>query len=241
MPLDYFVSSVDGLDENISKLYVPAQSGTGYHLDVKDVAPVERLNEFRDNNVKLMKQLSEYKGIQPEKFVEYEKIAQQYVADQKAGKRNLGSEELESLVKDRVTSMKSEYDADLSKLAKERDDLQSTLHNQILHVQISEAAAKSGVLSSAIPDLVWRAQSQFKMEDGQLVIRDTTGQIVYDKSGTAPLNVRGWVENLKLSGEAGHLFNQPNGSGAYGSGSHQADFSKMSSVDKIRYGLNNLK
>lgn len=236
MPLKFEIDDIDGLDESVAGLYIKAQSG-GYHLDVDGATSTARVQEFRDKNIELMKEFEKFKGVDPEKFTEYEKIVSQYKKDQEAGKKNLGKDEIDRMVGDRVSEMQKSHDIKLAEIMEERNTYQKKLHNQMLQSEIGLAVGATGALPSAIPDLVWRAQRDFTVENGHLVIKDEKGQIVYDKSGTEPLNVKGWMEQMKVKGSASHLFERPTGSGARGSGPSRTTLDKMSSTDKIEFGL----
>lgn len=238
MPLDYSVKSLDGLDEAVAGLYVESQSG-GFHLDVTGAVAKSRLDEFRDKNIALTKAAESFKDIDPKKYKQFqadsEKL-QQYQAD---GKKPMGDSELETIISNRVSEMQGEYETRIGEVSSERDGLRSQLQNQTLEVAISKAIASTGARASAITDLAFRAQQAFSFENGIPVIKDNQGEIIYDKSGTAPLNVEGWMKQLKTSGNADHLFEMPSGSGANGSGKGRTDFSKMSSVQKIEHALSN--
>ena len=80
---------------------------------------------------------------------------------------------------------------------------------------------KAGGRDTALDDIVLRARAAFTLEDGQLVARDATGEIIRGKSG--PLTISEWI-NSKLKTSAPHLFGETKGSGgAGGSGDSGTD------------------
>ena len=60
MSLQFNVSDIDSVPEEHRALYSEVESG-GFQLQVEGATSKEKLNEFRQNNVKLMKDLEGFK------------------------------------------------------------------------------------------------------------------------------------------------------------------------------------
>lgn len=241
MAIKFYVESLEGIDEPVAKLYTKAQSGKGFYLDVDGAVASDRLDEFRTNNVELKKKLDEFKDVDPKRYLELTKIAEKAEADAKAGKKNLTADEINQMVEDRlekrIVELRKEHETVLTQTVAQRDQLQNMLNTHILDSAVTQAIGEVGALPGAIPDLTARVRQSFVMKDGRPTHLDSAGNIVYDKSGKDPLSVAGWLQNLKTSGSAGHLFEKASGSGASSSRTGAVDMSKLSATDKIRMGL----
>lgn len=125
----------------------------------------------------------------------------------------------DEVIKKRTEKIESQYKADLKKLQDERDDLAAK--NQASSTRIRDLMIDSNVvaafvaekgLETAVPDVVLRAKSVFTVEDGEVIARDSSGEIITGKDG--PLTIKEWAASLKET--APHLFPSSQGSGAQG-------------------------
>jgi hypothetical protein len=229
MGLKYQVDKLEDVPEASRGLYV-ARDGK-YFLDVDGVVPKERVDEFRNNNIELQRQIDRFKGIDPAKHAELLAI-QQEIEEGKLIKEGKVAE----VVDLRVKTMKATYDGQLS----ERDQKLAIANRQLevllIDNVVKTAAIKNGVVPSAVEDVVLRAKTVYTVVDGVPTPKGPDGQVIYGKDGKTPMSVEEWLVNLRTG--AGHLFQGSTGSGAGGgSNSGVKDFSKLSPVDKINAGL----
>ena len=87
--------------------------------------------------------------------------------------------------------------------------------------------------------MIRNARDVFVMdEDGKVIPRDSSGNIIFSKDGNSPIDAKGWLE---LEAETKHyLRRQSKGAGASGSKGSAGNLDKMSSTGKIAEGLKNL-
>ncbi|MDJ0792547.1 MAG: hypothetical protein QNJ71_11685 [Acidimicrobiia bacterium] len=227
MALEFMVEDIESVDENARGFYVADDSGKHY-LDVNGAVSKSKVDEFRNNNIKLMKQLETYKDIDVE---EYHKLRENALNGS-----SIGKEEVDRLLEERVKTMRAQFESDNNKLKDELGVSKSQLETLLVDSAVRQASSKMGVLNSAMDDVVLRAKSVFKVEDGKAVPYDKDG-VIYNKDGSSPMPVTDWVKGLKKS--APHLFELSAGSGASGGrGGQRRDTSKMSPLDKIRAAYN---
>lgn len=229
MPLKFQVASLDEVPEAQRQLYT--QHDGRFFLDVDGAVSKEKLDEFRTTNIELKRQMDELKKVDPK---EYQRLVD-LEKELKKGK-TVPAEEVDRIVTERITAMRTEYDGKLNEAATLNQNLSTRLEAVMIDASVKDVAAKGGALPTALDDVLSRAKAVFRVKDGQVVAFDTKGQPLYDKDGTSPLSIESWVKGLKAS--APHLFNMPRGTGAPGGGGPGGmDPSKMSSVDKISAGL----
>lgn len=194
-----------------------AERDGGWQLDADGVADKSKLDEFRTNNVALLKQLEEqrkrFEGIDPE---EVRKLTEEKRKLEE--ERQLKSGEVEKVLETRVKTLKGEWDKQLANVTSERD----TLSSRLVAIQIDQgviaSASKRGLRATAIPDITARARNVFKLVDGVPTAFEADGQTVrVGKDGIAPMTLEEWV-NAQAT-EAPHLFEANAGGGAAGNGS----------------------
>lgn len=210
MPLKFRVLKKEEVPAEAASLYVEREGA--FVLDVEGAVEKARLDEFRNNNVALQKQLQElgqkFEGIDPERArALLEK--QQELEDANLVK----SGDVEKLVEKRLTVFK----ADLDKERTRANELQAQLESFTLNTNLQAVGARSGVRATALPDLHARAARVFKMANGKIIAFDSEGQVRHGKDGYTPLTLDEWVEDLRS--EAPHLFETNSGGGAAGNGS----------------------
>lgn len=234
MTLKAVVDTLDGLDASIQTLYSKGQDGKHY-LNVEGVVPADRLNEFRNNNIELKKALEKFEGIDPEK---YRQIVDQ--ENKRKEKKLIDAGEVDKVVEERVKSMRTEYDTKLSEGQKTNEALSTKLSAVLIDSAVKSAAVATGVIPTAVDDVVLRAKSTFQVKNGDVVAVDNKGNVVYGRDGTTPLSIDEWVKDLKKT--APHLFEGMRGGGAPGNRGGPGgtpDSSKMSATQKIAAGLSN--
>ena len=213
----------------LQNYYTDQGDGT-FKLNVEGAVPVEelkaekaKLKEFRDNNLRLAQQNETFtkifgdgKDVTPDKI--HEKI--NTLAEQRAI--------------DRAAEMKLNYENRIKEL---ETGLQSTSKNYsklVLGRQVQDAVTKHGVHSSAIDDVLRRAEEAFEIQGEQLIYKSDK----LDKEGK-PYTVDTWA--AELSKTAPHLFAASQGTGAKrptSTGGRMSD--SRSSAEKIASGLSQL-
>lgn len=234
MALKFMVGSLDEVTEDVRNVYVQGDDGK-FYVDVDGVVSKDKLNEFRENNIKLLKDLERFKDIDPE---EYRSIKNEIETLRKTTKK-LSPEELDQLVNEKITErvakMKDEHKAELVK----KDEMISVQSRQLESLLIDSAirseATKNGVRAAAVDDVLLRAKTIFQVKDGAAVPVGKDGQVIYGKDATNPMSASEWIGSLKK--DAPHLFEDSRGSGAGGSSGSAGNNTNMSSIAKIAAGL----
>jgi hypothetical protein len=184
-----------------------------WFLDCPDLVEKSRLDEFRNNNIALTKQLGELKarfdGIDPD-------------AIRAAAETQRQLSEGELLKKGDVEGLRKTWQAPLEKRARDAEQVAAAATAQLVDLQINAgalaAATKRGLLPTAQSDLAARARSVFRLVNGVPVSFEADGQTPrLGKDGVTPLTLEEWTETLVV--EAPHLFGQNSGGGATGSSS----------------------
>lgn len=208
MPLKFKVKSLDEVPEAARSFYTEGEGG--FSLAVDGVVPKEKLTEFRDNNVALKRQVDEYTtkfgGIDPDKAREL--LAKQQQIEEK---QLIEAGDVDAIVEKRIGTMAKEHQKALSTLSAERDGLQQQLHTHLVHGEVRTEALKSGILPSALDDVILRADRVFKAQDGRPAAFKGA-EPLYGKDGVTPMRPAEWLESLRT--EAPHLFAPSTGTGA---------------------------
>jgi hypothetical protein len=229
MGLKYQIAKLEDVAEAVRHMYV-ARDGQ-YFLDVDGVVPKERVDEFRNNNIELQKQIDRYKGIDPTKHAELLAI-QQEVEEGKLIKEG----KVEEVVQLRVKTMKATLESQVNEFGQKLAVANRQLETLLVDNVVKTAAIKNGVVPSAVEDVVLRAKTVYSVVDGVPTPKGPDGQVVFGNDGKTPMPVDEWIVSLRST--AGHLFQGSTGSGAGGGGiTGVKDMSKLSPVDKIAAGL----
>jgi hypothetical protein len=183
-------------------------------LDVEGAADKVKLDEFRANNVALIKERDELKqrfaGIDPD---EVRKLAEEKRRLEEAQQLKAG--EVEKVVEARVKALKGDFDKQLSSVTGERDALNARLTAIQIDQGVIAAATKRGLRPTAMPDITARARGAFKLVNGVPTAFDADGQTVRaGKDGVTPMTLEEWLD-AQVS-EAPHLFESNAGGGAAG-------------------------
>lgn len=223
-------STFNGLDDGVKSLYV--KSGDSYVLDVDGVAPKGKIDEFRENNIELRKQLEKFQGIDVD---EYNRLIQE--EQKKKDKKLLDAGKVDELVNERTRTMKEQYEGKMDELSKQNESMKSQLETLLIDNAVRDAASKEGVVSSAVDDVLLRAKSIFKVIDGVATPMDGD-RVIYGKDAQNPMSVSEWLKGL--SSTAPHLFEPSTGGGGRGTAgrANGADNpANMKPIDKIKLGL----
>lgn len=227
MPIINF-DSIDAVPEGL-KEFAKTDDDTG--KVTVNVVPNAKLDEFREKNIDLSKKLE---AVSPT-LARVQKIAGEDLdafETDLAGLREIAQrvkdgelktdDQIENAVQDRIKVLKDGYDSNQKSLAKELAEANQkalTLTQRLNQTRIDKDVTaaviipESGVRPEALPDVLQRAYSLFKIEDDKLVPKRGES-VVYGADGASPMTVTEWL--VKLRDEAPHYFKGNNGGGAAG-------------------------
>lgn len=230
MKLKFKVTDITTVPEAYRELYT--QKDGVWYLDAEGAADKSQVDEFRQNNIELLKKLEALKDVDPAKYAELKKLEQQIKE-----KEFIAAGDVEGLINHRIQAMKEGYDTQVADLTGKLTVSNRQLEVLMIDNVVKSAALQHGVYSHAVDDVVLRAKASFVLENGAPVMKDGEGKVVYAEDGKTPVTVEGWLKGLKP--KAPHLFQGFNGSGAGGGngGPGGTDMSKLTPTQKIEMGL----
>src|SRR5512133_3591034 len=131
MPLKWKYQTREEIPAEHAALY--AEREGGWQLDVDGVADKAKLEEFRNTNVSLLKQIEEqnkrFEGIDPDAV---RKLAAE--KERLEEERQLRAGEVDKVVESRIKGMKSDWEKQVSALTSERE----ALTRQLTSIQIDQ-------------------------------------------------------------------------------------------------------
>lgn len=228
MALKGVLDSLDGVDQTIAQFYSKGDDGK-YRLSVEGMVDKSKLDEFRDTNVRLMKDIDKFKDVDPVKFRE---LAEEHRKIQE--KEWIEKGELDKVVAQRVATMQTDFSAREKELSTVNESMSKQLESLLIDNEVRSAATKLGIRPSAVDDVLLRAKTVYKVKDGAATPFNDKGEMVYGKDGVNPMAVSEWVGSLK--GTAEHLFTPSTGGGANG-GVANNNSPNLTSIQKITAGL----
>jgi len=233
MALKVVVKDLKEIPEHLQELY--AQVGDEYILDTDDGDYKARIQEFRNTNIDLNKQLTEqtgkvkeadqlqemlkqYEGLDPQKARDaLEKL--QAINEQKL----IDAGKLDEVLDQRTQRLRSDYEGQIkalneslnstkneSKIFKER--LAEVVIDNSLQAAVSRTAA---VRQGAMQDILSRGRQVWSInDDGTPVPTGSDGKVMYGKDGKSTLSMEEWAQSMR--DEAPYLFEPSKGGGAGG-------------------------
>lgn len=220
------------------KQYYEEKNGV-WKLNVEGLVEKNRLDEFRDNNKKLMAQLDEasknkqdiesrLEALNAEIQDKYGNVDleayNQYLAEQKAieERKLIEAGKHEELLKRREDELRNtfaEAQREFTSKWEEKENhykealnkSNSQLNKLLIENQLSSLAAAHGVRATALEDVMYRGRATWQLQDGQAVAFDKNGNRLFESDQTTPLSMDSWMESLVES--APHLFEVSTGSG----------------------------
>lgn len=212
MALKFKYAKKEEVPAEHAALYVEREGA--FVLDAEGVAEKARLDEFRQSNVTLKKDLEDlrakFDGIDPE---EVRKLATE--KQRLEEERQLKAGEVDKVVENRVRTLKADWDKQLADVTGERDSLTSRLTTIQIDQGVLTAATKRGLRPTTIPDITARARTVFKLVNGGPRAFEADGQTVrYGRDGVTPMTLEEWVDTQVA--DAPHLFESNAGGGAVG-------------------------
>jgi F0F1-type ATP synthase membrane subunit b/b' len=211
-----------------------------YHLESEpDPDAKRKLEEFRENNVKLLKELKalqeQYKDVDPAKYKEYaEKI--QKLED----KKMLEDGDIDKLVEQKTERMKKSYEDQIEALKKAQDNLsgeikktKERLSSVLIDSEITRVVAGK-VRKGAMDDVLARARKVWSLDENGKPIPKEGEKILYGKDGKQHLTMDEYGQILQET--APFLFESSGGSGSQGN--RDKGSGKMSNEDLAKLPAN---
>ena len=235
------LKSLEGLADPIKALY--KQEGEEFHLDVEGMVPKSQLDEFRETNRGLHKQvedltagLKKFEGVDLKKWTDLQETERK-VKD----KQLIDAGKIDDLIASRLEPIKKEFQTQLDTEKKRNEQLSGRLETMQIDDQLTKLGTTKGLRPSAIEDMIARGRRVFKLQDGKVVAVGQDGATLLTKQGE-PMTMDRWVE--QLSSDAPHLFQASTGSGAppnqpsNQNGAKQitrGEFDKLNPSDKAKF------
>ncbi len=207
-----------------------------FHLSL---VPKQRLDEFRQNNINLLKERDDLKVLADQyKDLDPAKAREALAKLKKLDEKNLLDEgKVEELFTQRTGAMKNDYEGKLATEKKRGDNAEARLSELLIDSELRNTAIKPevGARPTALTDITLRAKSVWTIKEGKAVAMKD-GNVLYGKDGN-PLTMNEWLVTLRA--EAPHLFADSTGGGANndkGGGSPGGkERSKMTTSEKVAY------
>lgn len=232
MTLKAVIDDISLLPNALREFYVE-QDGK-FLLNVEGLVPKARLDEFRENNIKLVQERDElrqrYDGIDETKARELLAKAQN-----EKDKKLIEAGKVDELLAQRVEAMRADYEERLASESTKTSNLQEKLESLLIDGALRDAASKAGVRASAIEDVLLRGRVAFKLVDGKAALVENN-EVVYSKTGE-PVSMTDWVSALTT--QAPHLFEPNSGAGSRG-GAPSALGQKFIEAGDVKGFLSNL-
>ena len=232
MDLAYEMSSLDGVSEDVAKLYTE-NNGKYLLTGIKGVSPKSKVDEFRNTNIELTNKLKTFEGIDPASV----KAMTSEIDELKIRleKTDLDEEQIDKIVQQRVETLKADLEAVNASVTAERDGLASQVNKLVLDGQTNAAAVEHGVADTALDDVINRVRSTFTVEGNKAIAKDSEGNVIYDATGTKEISVGEWVKGLTKT--APHLFKASVQSKLPNNVNYKGDASNLTATQKISAGL----
>lgn len=228
------------LDAALQALYV--EKGGAFLLDVEGLVSQEdfdaseaKLAEFRDNNVKLLKEAKRFEGVDPD---EYHTLKDTVTKLEKQGVKK--SDDIAAVVAEAVAKATDPLNTRLKSIETERDAALKAVADKTLDDTLWAAGVAAGIADSAKVDFLGRARAVFAF-DGAKVVAKKDDTPLYSKrrnNTTSPLTPEEWASDPEwLLKEAGHLYKKSSGTGAQGGGRSDTG-ARVVNSDPMALGMN---
>ena len=246
-------NNIEDIPEGMETLYTEAD-GVHTLTGVEGVVDKSRLNEFRDNNIQLRKDIESREESIATANAEMQAIKDNMEAmkTQFAGvdldewktiqaerkaveeKQLIEAGEVDQLIQSRVNDVlaaqqKASYEKQILSLQDEAVSYNSQLNTMLVDNELAKIAGSQGVRASAVEDLLSRGRGIFRVEDGKASAFNAEGRPMYDADAVTPLTINRWIEGLTET--APHLFEM-----STGAASVQATNSPAPAVEELASG-----
>lgn len=233
--LKSYVAKLDDVDEKYRDLYVESKSdgadaADGFVLDVDGKDYKAKLDEFRNNNIrlrqdseKLVEAAKRFDGIDPDKYREYKEKAES-IDD----KELLDKGKVDELVAKRIEALNTEHKSQLDALNKkvvevteESDKRKRKLSELLVNDALTKSVGEIGKLQpGALQDIQNRARAVWHVEDdGSIVAKSPEGNHLYGADGITKITMKEWMDGQAK--DSPYLFMQNTGGGSGGGASEE--------------------
>ncbi|KKL68651.1 hypothetical protein LCGC14_2122880 [marine sediment metagenome] len=212
----------DAFPEVVKEHYTESgDEAQNYILDSDDATFKTQLGEFRSNNIRLMqerdklvKDMKAFEGVDPVKYAEFKKKL-----DDLEEQDLISANDLDGLVTKRTEAMRADHAGQVTKLTsnvteqtERADKAESQLAVVVIDSDVQTAVTKVGtVRKGAMTDILSRARSVFKLQEGKPVPIGPDNEVLYGKDGKNPLTMEEWSQGLVEA--APYLFEGNKGGG----------------------------
>jgi hypothetical protein len=237
------IPSLDAIDEKYQDLYVQDEASGDYVLDFVDPDAKSQVDEFRNNNRALNRQLEELKA-QVDKYsalgdvtpddinglLEARQLAERAANDELLREIMLPNgqvdrDKIRQFADKQFEGERREMERKFDAMGAEKAELEAKYFeaNNMYQNQVRQSEIRSAiegvarVRAGAMDDIIARAERQIGfMEGGDLVVWDGNGEPRYGSKGGQYMTPKEWVGELVEN--APHLFEGRVGGGAAGDG-----------------------
>jgi hypothetical protein len=196
-------------DDTTRALYKESDDKDGFVLDVEGAIPKGQLDEFRNSNTTLRKQLEAFKDIDPEEY----KTLKAKLAELE-GKTEKQKQETKEELQKQIEALNRKAVKDQDDLKAELAKRDQTIQTLMIDKEVSIQANEVGVRTEALTDVIARAKNVFKLQNGVVVAFKPDGEKWYSDTTGEILKIPEWFKILLK--EAGHLFKESQGTGSTG-------------------------
>ena len=213
MSLKGTVTNLEEVSEGMRDFYKDNGNGS-FSLQVEGLVPKTKVNEFRDNNIKLNNEIEEmnkkFSGIDMEQYQEAMGLLE-------ATKQSKHADMIKAGNFDDVLKMKTEeYQKQLEESNTKYTGIEGKYKNLLIESQVTnEINSLGNVRQGALTDIQNRAKGIWNVEEGRLVAKDANGMKILNEGGTE-ISPKEWAKNLMAS--APYLFEASSGGGSSSSG-----------------------
>lgn len=199
---------------------------------VLSVVPKVKLDEFRDTNIKLSRERDEfatkvttYQQIVGEDIEAFSKSLEELRTTHKRVKDGelVANSSLDEAIAKRTAEMRAHHEGQLKQVSGELEawkqkatTTEQKYLNSIIDRAITDAVLdpKSGARPDALPDILQRARSVFKVNEKGEVVPYDGDTVIYGGDGSKPMSALEWMK--KLADKAPYFFQGSSGGGAGG-------------------------
>lgn len=207
----------------------------GDHPEV--VGNRSKVAEFRDNNIRLMKELEAatgklkaFEGVDP---AEYTALKTRVADFEKLGK---DPNSILEVTRKQVEAATGPLLEKLTRIEAKERAANEQLAKKELEAALTKAAMAVGVNESAVPDFLFRGSQVFTYEEGKVVAKSGDAPVFSRRHPAQMLDVMEWAEDLSQS--APHLFKQSKGAGTPGGTSTPSPKKFVNGNDPLEFGRN---
>lgn len=206
------------------------QNGDDYQLEVEGATDKNKLDEFRQKNIDLMKSQEQFKGVDMDKIRALQEQERKLLDAEFIDKKDF-----DGLIESRTNAMKSDYESKLSSLTQQMEEVGNKYKSTVSKYEIEGAASKAFTSHKIAPEahdaMMAQVKNKFSIDNGRVVALED-GQILAGENGNLTVD-----EYVSAAPEIFKI--QSSGGAGKGADGHSMS-TGTTSRDKITAGLNKL-